>query len=388
RPARPLPVTAGVAGSEEGAGARTAAVLAGAAVLVQLATTAAVAVLALRGTAPVTAAVLTLTALAALELATPVRAAADQLTRLTTSLHRLRALRALPAAGTTPRTGIPRGPLTLEFTDVGVTHPTAARPALSGFRLRLAPGRRVALVGPSGSGKSTVAGLALGLLEPATGRVALGGVPLSDLPEGALRPRLAAGLTQYHHVFAGTVRDHLLLARPDADEDALWAALARAGAADWVRALPGGLDAEVAEDAAAFSGGERRRLGLAAALLADPAVLVLDEPTESLAPRDADAVLAAVLAPRPDGPDGSGGSDGPDRPDRAVLLISHRTIGLEAVDEILVLDEGRVVQRGTHAELLAAPGYYRERHRTERAAEAAGPGPERSAHPHALASAL
>ncbi|WP_330335511.1 thiol reductant ABC exporter subunit CydC (plasmid) [Streptomyces sp. NBC_00536] len=349
------------------AAARAAAVLAATAVLVQLGTTAAVAVLALRAaTGPVTAAVLTLTALATLDLATPVRTAADHLTRLTTSLHRLRALRTLPTTPTRGRTATPTGPLTLEFTDVGVTHPGAARPALTGIRLVLAPGRRVALVGPSGSGKSTVAGLALGLLEPTAGRVALGGVPLADLPEGALRPRLAAGLTQYHHVFAGTVREHLQLARPGAAEDRLWAALARAGAADWVRALPGGLDAEVSEDAAAFSGGERRRLGLAAALLADPAVLVLDEPTESLAPRDADAVLAALLAPRPD---------------RAVLLISHRTIGLDAVDEIVVLDGGRVVQRGTHAELLAAPGHYRERHRTERAAEH-----QQQPRPHALAS--
>ncbi|MET9697428.1 thiol reductant ABC exporter subunit CydC [Streptomyces sp. NPDC006529] len=394
----------------ERAGSAAAAAIAAAAVLVQLGTTAAVAVLALRGTGPVTAAVLTLTALATLDLATPVRAAADHLTRLATSLHRLRALHALPAtapgattgttadartdpragtrtgtratatpsasAGTSPPTGtaparrgprLPHGPLTLEFANVGVTHAGAVRPALTGIGLLLAPGRRIALVGPSGSGKSTVAGLALGLLEPTAGRVALGGVPLAELPEGALRPRLAAGLTQYHHVFAGTVREHLLLARPGAAEGALWAALARAGAADWVRALPGGLDAEVGEDAAAFSGGERRRLGLAAALLADPAVLVLDEPTESLAPRDADAVLAAVLAPRPD---------------RAVLLISHRTIGLEAVDEIVVLDAGRVVQRGTHAELLAAPGHYRERHRTERAAEAAEPGRAQPAYPH------
>ncbi|MFD7028994.1 thiol reductant ABC exporter subunit CydC [Streptomyces sp. NPDC059917] len=342
----------------ERAAARTAAALAAAAVLVQLGTTAAVAVLAVRGAAPVTAAVLTLTALATLDLAAPVRTAADHLTRLTTSLHRLRALYALPATATATATTVshplPQGPLALEFTDVGVTHPGSARPAVTGIGLLLAPGRRIALVGPSGSGKSTLAGLALGLLEPTAGRVALGGVPLAELAPGTLRPRLAAGLTQYHHVFAGTVRDHLLLARPGADEDRLWAALTRAGAAAWVRGLPGGLDAEVSEDAAAFSGGERRRLGLAAALLADPAVLVLDEPTESLAPREADAVLAALLAPRPD---------------RAVLLISHRTIGLDAVDEILVLDGGRVVQRGTHAELLSAPGHYRERYRTERAAE-------------------
>ncbi|MDJ0384748.1 thiol reductant ABC exporter subunit CydC [Streptomyces sp. G-G2] len=343
--------------------ARAAGAFTAAAVLVQLLTTTAVAVLAVRGTGPVTAAVLTLTALATLDLATPVRTASEHLTRLTSSLGRLRDLHRLPSSPSSPSlpapaqgpaAGAAAGPAGLEFTDVGVTHPGGGRPVLEGFGLVLAPGRKVALVGPSGSGKSTVAGLARGLLEPTAGRVALDGVPLADLPEGALRPRLAAGLTQYHHVFAGTVREHLLLARPGADEARLWAALARAGAADWVRTLPGGLDAEVAEDAAAFSGGERRRLGLAAALLADPAVLVLDEPTESLAPRDADAVLAAAL-------------DG--RPDQAVLLISHRTIGLDAVDEVVVLDEGRVIQRGTHAELLAAPGHYRERHRAERAAE-------------------
>lgn len=346
----------------ERAQARTAGALSAAAVAVQLSATAAVAVFALRGTDAVTAAVLTLTALSALELGTPVRTAGEHLGRLGSALRRLRDLpRApVPSAPTSPSPGgaspyaPPEPPVALELTRVTVRHPGAHRPVLEDFDLSLAPGRSVALVGPSGSGKSTVVAVALGLLAATGGRAAIGGVPFGALADTALRPRLVAGLTQYHHVFAGTVREHLLLARPTADEDGMWSALEQAGAGRWVRSLPGGLDARVAEDAAAFSGGERRRLGLAAALLADPAVLVLDEPTESLAPRDADAVLAAAIPPRPD---------------RAVLLVSHRTIALEAVDEIVVLREGRVAQRGTHAELLAAPGYYRDRHRAELAAE-------------------
>lgn len=342
---------------QERAAARGAGALAAAAVLVQLGATAAVAVLALRGSDPVSAAVLTLTTLAVLELGTPVRAAGEQLGRLGAGLRRLRELPRAAAPvreADGPRPHTPPGPAHLRFADVTVEHPGAAGPVLAGFDLALAPGRSVALVGPSGAGKSTVVAVALGLLAPSGGRVLLGGVPLDAYAQGALRPRLVAGLTQYHHVFEGTVREHLLLARPRAGEPLMWSALARAGAEAWVRSLPGGLDARVAEDAAAFSGGERRRLGLAAALLADPAVLVLDEPTESLAPRAADAVLAALLPPRAD---------------RAVLLVSHRTIGLEAVDEVVVLREGRVAQRGTHAQLLAREGWYRERHRAELAAE-------------------
>ncbi|MEV6817083.1 ABC transporter ATP-binding protein, partial [Micromonospora sp. NPDC051296] len=231
------------------------------------------------------------------------------------------------------------------FEGVTVRYRAGAPAALDGFDLDLPSGRRVAVVGPSGAGKSTLAAVLTGAVRPDGGRVTLGGRDVSAFPPDEL-PRAVGGLLAEAYVFHASVRDNLLLGRPGADEEALAAATAAAGLADWVRAQPDGWDTVVGEEGAQLSGGQRQRLALARALLAAPGVLVLDEPTEGLDPVAADEVLASTLAATPAG--------------HSVLLITHRLSGLAGLDEIVVLDAGRVVQRGRHAELVAAPGWYRD----------------------------
>ncbi|MFF4508410.1 thiol reductant ABC exporter subunit CydC [Streptomyces sp. NPDC001401] len=345
----------------EGSVALRGASAGAAGLLVRLVTTGAVAVLAARAQdagrlGPVTVAVLTLTALAAVETSAPVQGAAERLGELGHGLRRVReVLHARPPVPEPEHPHpVPAGPLTLKFDDVTVVPKGASRPALSGFGLSLPPGRKVALVGPSGAGKSTVLAAALGFVRPAAGQVTLNGVPVERTAGRQLRPRLVCGLTQEHYVFAGTVRSVLRIGRPDAGDAELWSALEQAGAAAWIGALPGGLDAEVGDDAAELAGGQRQRLALAAALLVDPRVLVLDEPTESLDPRTAGALLGDTLAAAGE---------------RALLLVSHRLRGLELADEIVVLRAGHVVQRGSHTELLAQEGYYRDQYTAEHEAE-------------------
>jgi ATP-binding cassette subfamily C protein CydC len=216
------------------------------------------------------------------------------------------------------------------------------RPALDGLSFDLPAGRRVALVGPSGAGKTTLLNLLLGFWPYAHGQVWLNGVELrASGPEAARR--LLAVMPQSPYLFDATLRDNLRLARPTAEDAQLAEALAQAQLADFVAALPGGLDTRVGEHGLRLSGGERQRLALARALLQPGPLLVLDEPTANLDPLTERAVLAALLA-------ASAG--------RSTLLITHRLVGLEAMDEILVLDHGRLVERGTHAGLLAAGGLY------------------------------
>jgi ABC-type transport system involved in cytochrome bd biosynthesis fused ATPase/permease subunit len=190
------------------------------------------------------------------------------------------------------------------------------------FDLRLEPGRRVALVGPSGVGKTTVLNLLLRFLDPAAGRVTIAGHDLREYRQEDVRATFAlAG--QDAHLFDSTIRENLRLARPDADEADLWAALQRARLGEWVASLPAGLDTQVGEEGTMLSGGQRQRLVLARALLAGAPVLLLDEPTAHLDPPTARALMDDVLAAAAD---------------RAVLLVTHRAEGLERMDEIVVLD--------------------------------------------------
>ncbi|WP_428961952.1 thiol reductant ABC exporter subunit CydC [Micromonospora fluostatini] len=257
-----------------------------------------------------------------------------------------------PGAG--PGRTVSTGPHDVRFAAVTVRYRPGAAPALDRFDLDLPAGRRVAVVGPSGAGKSTLAAVLTGAVRPTAGRVTLDGRDLAGHPAEEL-PRAVGGLLAEAYVFHATVRENLLLGRPGADSAALAGAAGAAGLLDWVHEQPDGWETVVGEEGGQLSGGQRQRLALARALLAAPGVLVLDEPTEGLDPAAADAVLASALAAVPAG--------------HSVLVISHRLHGLAGLDEIVVLDAGRVVQRGTHAELVRSPGWYREQWRVQEAAE-------------------
>ena len=249
---------------------------------------------------------------------------------------------------------VPDGAVALAARGLRVRLRDGAAPALAGIDLDLPPGGRVAVVGPSGAGKSTLLAVLAGLVSPEAGTVTVGGRPLPAYRAGE-RHRLVGGLLADAHVFHATVRDNLLLGRPDAAPADLDAACAAAGLDGWLAELPSGYDTMVGEDGAQLSGGQRQRLALARALLAAPRVLLLDEPTEGLDPHAAATVLARVLA--------AAGED------RSVLLVSHQLSGLSGFDEVVVLDQGRVRQRGRHRDLVAAPGWYRDQYLAQRVAE-------------------
>ncbi|MFE4056858.1 thiol reductant ABC exporter subunit CydD [Streptomyces sp. NPDC059096] len=250
----------------------------------------------------------------------------------------------------------PASPFPLEARGLSARHTGQHRDALTGFDLTLTAGKRVAVVGPSGSGKTTLAQVLLRFLDAGGGSCRLGGTDLAALDGDTVR-RLVGLCAQDAHLFDSSVRENLRLARTDADEDALRDALRRARLLDWVDALPDGLDTLVGEHGARLSGGQRQRLALARALLADFPVLILDEPAEHLDLATADALTADLLA----------ATEG-----RTTLLITHRLRGVDAVDEVIVLDEGRTVQRGPYGELAAAEGPLRRMLERERAGDLLG----------------
>ncbi|MDH6625067.1 ATP-binding cassette subfamily C protein CydCD [Streptomyces sp. LBL] len=247
----------------------------------------------------------------------------------------------------------PAAPFPVVVRGLVARHAGQGRDALAGVDLTLAEGHRIAVVGSSGSGKTTLAQILLRFLDTDAGSYTLGGVDAYGLDGDAVR-RLVGLCAQDAHLFDSSVRENLLLARKDASEDQLRDALRRARLLDWADGLPDGLDTLVGEHGARLSGGQRQRLALARALLADFPVLVLDEPAEHLDLPTADALTADLLA----------ATEG-----RTTLLITHRLAGLAAVDEVIVLDEGRVVQRGTYAELAAAEGPLRRMAEREEAAD-------------------
>ncbi|WP_405711205.1 thiol reductant ABC exporter subunit CydD [Streptomyces xanthophaeus] len=248
---------------------------------------------------------------------------------------------------------LPAEAFPLRLTGLSARHPGQERDALHGLDLTLEAGRRLAVVGPSGSGKTTLAQVLLRFLDPSEGAYTLGGTDARLLDGDDVRT--VVGLcAQDAHLFDSSVRENLRLARTGASEEQLRDALAAARLLEWADGLPDGLDTLVGEHGERISGGQRQRLALARALLADFPVLVLDEPAEHLDLATADALTADLLA----------ATEG-----RTTVLITHRLAGLEAVDEVLVLDHGTVVQRGAYEELVATEGPLRRLLDRERAAD-------------------
>ncbi|GAA4147691.1 ABC transporter ATP-binding protein [Actinomadura keratinilytica] len=270
---------------------------------------------------------------------------------------------------------VPDGPVSVEFDDVHFSYPSPDKVSLAsleevavldarggvevlhGISFRAEPGQMVALVGSSGAGKSTIASLLPRLYDVDSGAVRLGGVDVRDLSFAAIRDTLGM-VTQDGHLFHESIRANLLLARPEATEDELWEVLRRARLADLVESLPDGLDTVVGERGYRLSGGERQRLTIARVLLARPRVVILDEATAHL-DTTSEAAVQEALTEALDG--------------RTAVVIAHRLSTVRAADLILVVEDGRIVERGTHDELLAAGGRYTELYRTQFQPAAAEP---------------
>jgi thiol reductant ABC exporter CydC subunit len=301
--------------------------------------------------AGVALAVIVLIPLAAFEAVQVLPAATLAHTRARRSGSRVLELLATPAPVAEPAEPcpLPGHPWPLTLRDAGARWPSAdsdadspAAGAVTGIDLDLMPGRSVAVVGLSGAGKSTLAAMLLRFIELDCGSYRLGGVDVTRLSGDDVR-RVVGLCAQDAYLFDSTLRENLRLARPGCDDPALRDALDRAQLTDWVKRLPEGLDTHLGEGGVRASEGERRRIALARALLAEFPIIVFDEPTANLDPATADALSRDLFTATAD---------------RATVLITHRLAALDIVDEIVVLDNGVVVERGTHNELLRADAHY------------------------------
>jgi ATP-binding cassette subfamily B protein len=233
--------------------------------------------------------------------------------------------------------------------DVSTLDRTEQEEVLTGLDFTVEPGQMVALVGPSGAGKSTTSMLVSRVYDVTGGAVLIGGVDVRDATLESLRDTVGV-VTQDSHLFHETIAENLRYARPDATEEQMWDALTGARIAALVRALPDGLDTVVGERGYRFSGGEKQRLAIARLLLKQPSIVILDEATAHL-DSESEAAVQRALAEALRG--------------RTALIIAHRLSTIREADQILVLDEGRIVERGRHEDLILAGGLYASLYRTQ-----------------------
>ncbi len=309
-------------------------------------------------------AVLVLGTMAAFEAIVPLPTAAQFLDQSLASARRLFEIADTPPAVKEPAfSAEPPEHFSLNFHRVTFRYPQSQKPVLQDISLSVPEGKRIAIVGPSGAGKTTLAHLLLRFWDPSRGEIHVGGNPLSGYTSEEARGFFAL-VSQQTHLFNGTISENLKLARPDATEAELKEAACQAEIHEFILSLPRGYQTEIGEQGLTLSGGERQRLALARALLKSAPILILDEPTANLDAITEQKILETLWCI----------SEG-----RTTLLITHRLSGLEHVDRIFLLREGRVVESGTQSELLAVNGLYarmwrlqNERTLLEEVAEARG----------------
>jgi ATP-binding cassette subfamily C protein CydC len=296
--------------------------------------------------APPELAMLALLALASFEAVMPLPLALQMLGETLAAARRIFSLAdsQLPVIEPAEPLPLPQA-FTFRFRKVSFRYRAEGPEVLQDISLDLAPGRRLAVVGATGSGKSTLASLLLRFREPTGGTLLLNEHLLQQYSGEAVREQIAV-LSQQTHLFNVSIRDNLLLARPDADQDSIEEACKAALIHDFITAQPQGYDTLSGETGIRLSGGQARRVAIARALLKDAPLLILDEPTEGIDPEAARQIMANIMVRL-------------EARRQALLLITHRLQELERMDEILVMADGRVVESGSHQALLAARGQYR-----------------------------